>query len=105
DWYLAHDRAPLPHLFRVLWLFWGLRDHLGEARGWIDQLLPAADSMEPDAQAELLWTATTRRRWPAASASNRCSPRSATPICMWCPSWPWRGSRRSSATSTAPCGK
>ena len=59
DWYLAHDRAPLPHLFRVLWLFWGLRDHLGEARGWIDQLLPAADSMEPDAQAELLWTAAT----------------------------------------------
>ena len=57
DWYLAHDRAPLPHLFRVLWLFWGLRDHLGEARGWIDQLLPTADSMEPDAQAELLWTA------------------------------------------------
>jgi predicted ATPase len=56
DWYLSHDRGPLPHLFRVLWLFWGLRDHLGEARGWIDQL-PAADSMEPDAQAELLWTA------------------------------------------------
>jgi predicted ATPase len=56
DWYLAHDRAPLPHLFRVLWLFWGLRDHLGEARGWIDQL-STTDSWEPDAQAELLWTA------------------------------------------------
>jgi predicted ATPase len=27
-WYLAHDREPLPHLFRVLWLYWGLRDHL-----------------------------------------------------------------------------
>ena len=59
DWYLAHDRAPLPHLFRVLWLFWGLRDHLGEARSWIDQLLPTADSLEPQAQAELLWTAAT----------------------------------------------
>jgi predicted ATPase len=59
DWYLAHDRAPLPHLFRVLWLFWGLRDHLGEARGWIDQLLPTTDSWEPQAQAELLWTAAT----------------------------------------------
>jgi predicted ATPase len=59
DWYLAHDRGPLPHLFRVLWLFWGLRDHMGEARGWIDQLLPAADSWEPYAQAELLWTAAT----------------------------------------------
>jgi predicted ATPase len=56
-WYLAHDRGPLPHLFRVLWPFWGLRDHLGEARGWIGQLLPAADSLEPHAQAELLWTA------------------------------------------------
>jgi predicted ATPase len=56
-WYLAYDRKPLPHLFRVLWLFWGLRDHLGEARTWIDQLLPTADSWEPHAQAELLWTA------------------------------------------------
>ena len=59
DWYLAHDRGPLPHLFRVLWMFWGLRDHLGEARSWIDQLLPVADSWEPHAQAELLWTAAT----------------------------------------------
>ena len=36
---------------------WGLRDHLGEARSWIDQLLPTADSLEPHARAELLWTA------------------------------------------------
>jgi predicted ATPase len=56
EWYLANDRAPLPHLFRVLWMYWGLRDHLGEARAWIDQLLPAADSLDPHAQAELLWT-------------------------------------------------
>ena len=55
-WYLANDRAPLPHLLRVLWLYWGLRDHLGEARAWIDQLLPTADSLDPEAQAELLWT-------------------------------------------------
>jgi predicted ATPase len=59
SWYLAHDRAPLPHLFRVLWLFWGLRDHLGEARGWVDQLMPTVDSWEPYAQAELWWTAAT----------------------------------------------
>jgi predicted ATPase len=56
SWYLAHDRGPLPHLFRVLWLYWGLRDRLGEARTWIDQLLPTADSLDPQAQAELLWT-------------------------------------------------
>jgi tetratricopeptide (TPR) repeat protein len=57
EWYLAHDRGPLPHLFRVLWMYWGLRDHLGEAHTWIDQLLPTADSLDPQAQAELLWTA------------------------------------------------
>jgi hypothetical protein len=56
-WYLAHDRDPLPHLFRVLWMFWGLRDHLGEARSWVEQLLPAADSLDPQAWAELRWTA------------------------------------------------
>jgi predicted ATPase len=47
EWYLANDRAPLPHLFRVLWLYWGLRDHLGEARSWIDQLPPTVDSLDP----------------------------------------------------------
>jgi predicted ATPase/class 3 adenylate cyclase len=57
EWYLANDPGPLPHLFRVLWMYWGLRDHLGEARTWIDQLLPTADALDPQAQAELLWTA------------------------------------------------
>jgi predicted ATPase len=57
EWYLANDPRPLPHLFRVLWLFWGLRDHLGEARAWVEQLLPTADSLDPQARAELVWTA------------------------------------------------
>ncbi len=52
-WYLDHDTGPLPHLFRVLWLFWFLRDHLGEARSWVDQLLPAADSFDDRGQVEL----------------------------------------------------
>jgi predicted ATPase/class 3 adenylate cyclase len=56
-WYLAHDREPLPHLFRVLWLFWELRDDLGEVRAWAGQLLPTADALDPQARAELLWTA------------------------------------------------
>jgi predicted ATPase len=56
-WYLANDPGPLPHLFRVLWIFWELRDHLGEARAWVEQLLPTADSLDPQARAELLWTA------------------------------------------------
>jgi hypothetical protein len=57
-WWLANDRAPLPHMFRVLWIYWTLRDHLGEARSWIDQLLPTADALDPEARAELVWTAT-----------------------------------------------
>jgi predicted ATPase len=57
DWYLAHDPAPLPHLFRALWVFWALRDHLGEARAWVERLLPAADSLAPQARAELAWIA------------------------------------------------
>jgi predicted ATPase len=55
-WYLAHDREPLPHLFRILWLFWELREHMSEARTWVKELLPSADSLGPQARAELLWT-------------------------------------------------
>jgi predicted ATPase len=56
-WYLGHDRGPLPHLLRVLWPFWFLRDPLTEARTWIDELLPAAGSLGPLARAELIWAA------------------------------------------------
>ena len=56
-WYLDHDRAPLPHLFFVLWLFWELRDHIGEASEWVGQLMPAAASLDRQARAELLWAA------------------------------------------------
>src|SRR5215468_4972272 len=56
-WYLGHDRGPLPHLLRVLWPFWFLRDPMTEARSWIGELLPAAGSLGPLARAELMWTA------------------------------------------------
>jgi predicted ATPase len=57
-WYFSHDRAPLPHLFRDLLNFWVLTDDvLSQARAWIGQLLPAADSLDPQARAELLWAA------------------------------------------------
>jgi predicted ATPase len=56
-WYLVHDPAPLPHLFRILWLFWSRRDLENEARSWVGQLLPAADTLDPHAQAELAWAA------------------------------------------------
>jgi len=56
-WYLAHDPGPLPHLFRVLWLFWLQEDLEREAWSWAQQLLPAAGTLDPQAQAELAWAA------------------------------------------------
>jgi predicted ATPase len=56
-WYLAHDRGPLPHLFRALWLFWSRRDLERQARPWVEQLLPAASTLDPHARVELAWTA------------------------------------------------
>jgi predicted ATPase len=56
-WYLAHDPGPLPHLFRVLWLFWTQQDHEREAWSWAEQLLPAVDTLDPQARAELAWAA------------------------------------------------
>ncbi len=56
-WFLAHDIEPLPHLFRALWVFWAMRDHLIEVRSWIDELTPAVASLDDHAQAELFWSA------------------------------------------------
>ena len=56
-WFLAHDPGPLPHLFRVLWLFWSQRDLEREARSWVEQLLPAAGTLDPQPRAELAWVA------------------------------------------------
>jgi predicted ATPase len=56
-WYLDHNTAPLPHLFRVLWSFWFLREHVGEARGWVKQVMRDVDSMNSESKAELIWTA------------------------------------------------
>ena len=56
-WHLAHDPAPLPHLFRVLWPFWARRDLERKARSWVDRLLPAASTLDPQARTELAWAA------------------------------------------------
>ncbi|MGY1747812.1 ATP-binding protein [Modestobacter sp. SYSU DS0511] len=63
-WHLAHDPAPLPHLFRVLspfrvlWPFLGLGDVIiGEARSWVAELLPTEDGLPAASRAELLSTA------------------------------------------------
>jgi predicted ATPase len=56
-WYLAHDRGPLPHLFRALWLFWTAQDLEREAWSWVEQLLPDSGTLNPQPRAELAFTA------------------------------------------------
>ncbi len=115
DWYLANGRGPLPHLFRVLWMFWGLRDHLGEARAWVDAAAahrrlagpPSPGRAAVDGRGDRPGGGGRRRggaRQPA-SAWDRSWLRFTTPTCTRCPGWRWRGFQRSSATSTAPCGE
>ena len=57
EWYLAHDRRPLPHLFRVLWPFWEIRDYMREAHGWVQRLMSAGDDFDLQGRAEMLWAA------------------------------------------------
>jgi len=49
--------GPLPHLFRILWPFWFLRDHMRESQSWAAQLLADGDPPDPQACAELVGTA------------------------------------------------
>ena len=47
-WYLAHDPEPLPHLFRVAVAVLGAAGSPEARPGrWVEQLLPAADSLAP----------------------------------------------------------
>jgi predicted ATPase len=55
-WSLEHDVGPLPHLFRVLWLYWQMRDRMPEGRAWIEQLEGRAEELDEHARAELLFT-------------------------------------------------
>jgi predicted ATPase len=54
-WFLAHDIAPLPHIFRILWLFWQMRGRMPEGRAWIDEVQRRADALDDRARAELLF--------------------------------------------------
>jgi predicted ATPase len=56
-WFFAHDITALPHLFRVLWLFWQMGDRMPEGHQWIEQLRVRIDELSADAQAELLFNA------------------------------------------------
>jgi predicted ATPase len=55
-WFFAHDIAPLPHIFRILWLFWQIRDRMPEGHTWVDELRLRADTLDDRGQAELLLT-------------------------------------------------
>ena len=55
-WFLTHDIAPLPHIFRILWLFWQMRGRMPEGRAWIDEVRLRADALNDQGRAELLFT-------------------------------------------------
>jgi predicted ATPase len=52
-WFLTHDLGPLPHMFRILWLFWQMRDLLPESRAWIEELRRRAEALDDRARVEL----------------------------------------------------
>jgi predicted ATPase len=57
QWFFAHDITAMPHLFRVLWLFWQMGDRMPEGRKWIDQLRLRIDELADGERAELLFNA------------------------------------------------
>jgi predicted ATPase len=58
DWLLAHgELGRLAVLFRQLFLFWWLQEHVTELRGWVRGALEHVDDVEPLHRAEILWTA------------------------------------------------
>ena len=96
---------PVPHPGAVL----GPARPVGRAALWIDQLLPDADSLDPQARAELLWTAAdvrarAGRRRGGAGGRERLTPLldeiDDAYLDALSATWPWRGPRRSSATTT-----
>ena len=53
-WFFAHDIAPLPHIFRILWLFWQMRDRMPEGRAWMQELRLRTDELNDRGQTKLL---------------------------------------------------
>ena len=80
-WYLAHDSGLLPHLFRVLLPLWVVQnDILSEACSWVEQLLPAASSLDLQARAELLWAAAVTAREVGDDAATLAARERLTPL-------------------------
>jgi predicted ATPase len=55
-WHLANDITPLPHVFRILWLFWQMCGRMPEGNAWIHELQPRAGEFDDRGRAELLFT-------------------------------------------------
>jgi predicted ATPase len=55
-WFCTHDITPLPHMFRILWLFWQMRGRMPEGRAWVQEVQRRADALDDVARAELLFT-------------------------------------------------
>jgi predicted ATPase len=55
-WFFTDDIAPLPHMFRQLWLFWQMHDRMTEGWRWVDELRVRMDSLGDHARAEVLFT-------------------------------------------------
>jgi predicted ATPase len=55
-WFCTHDITPLPHMFRILWLFWQMRGRMPEGRAWVEEVQRRADALDDLAHAELLFT-------------------------------------------------
>jgi predicted ATPase len=52
-WFLDHDITPLPHMFRILRMYWQLRDRMAEGRAWVREVLPRAGELSELGRAEL----------------------------------------------------
>jgi predicted ATPase len=110
-WYLAHDRGPLPHLFRSCGC--SGRSRTSSARpgpGWSSCCpRPTPWTRKPgpnwpgQRRCSPPMSGTTRRRWRPAGAWRRCWPGSPTSSCTRWPSWRWRGPCRSPVTLMRPC--
>ena len=110
-WYLVNDIAPLPHIFRILWLFWQLRDRMPEGHDWLDELLDRADELDDPSQAQLLLMAAVTEgevgnhdaALSVSAAWKRCKDASTIPISRLHRSSCSRGPDRSTETSRARC--
>jgi predicted ATPase len=73
-WYLDHDPATLPHMLRAVMPLWAFQeDILTEASAWVQELLPSADSLDPQGRAELLWASVMIAREIDDNAATRAA--------------------------------